>query len=156
MKKLYMVIAGLMFSGAASAVQLAGSGTVNQVQCPNLNEDVSINLTTGVQAGVACRAATGSGATLVPARVAIAACHASGMQKSRTITSKTVAAVPPATEPTIVTGCVVGAADPTCEQSTAVGAAMPGATTLAGTVNIGYPGTGECTAAIAETHAGTL
>lgn len=150
MKKLSIVIAGLMFSGMASAVPFATSGTLNQVQCPNLNEDVRINLTTGVEAGVHCRAAAGA----VPARVAIAACHASGMQKSRTITSRTVAAVPPATEPTVITGCVVGVDG--CTQSTAIGPAMPGSTTLVGTVNIGYPGGGACTAAAADTAAAAL
>ena len=152
MKKFSIVMAGLMLSGAASAVQFTASGNLNQVDCPNLNEDVRINLTTGVVAGTNCRAASGSGATAVPARVAIAACHTGGMQKSRSITQRTDTSVTPNV---IVTGCVVGT-DAGCAVATATGAAVPGATTLAGTVNIAYPGTGACTAGSAETQAGTL
>jgi hypothetical protein len=154
MKKLYIVIAGLMFSGAASAVQFGATGTLNRVDCQNLNEDVRINLTAGVVAGANCR--FGSTNPAQPDRVAIAACHSAGMQKSRSITQKTIAAVPPATQPTIVTGCTVGTSDPTCAVVQATGAAVPSATTLAGTVNIEYPGSGACTAGVAETVAGTL
>lgn len=152
MNKLSIVIAGLLFSGAASAVQFTTSANLTQVDCPNLNEDVRLNLTTGVVAGTNCRAASGTGATAIPARVAIAACHTGGMQKSRSITQRTDSSTSP---PTIITGCVVGT-DAGCAVATATGAAVPGATTLAGTVNIGYPGTGACTAAAAETQAGTL
>ena len=147
MKKFSIVIAGLAFSCAASAVQFPASGQLLQQECANLNEDVNLNLTNGVVAGVNCRAAVGA----VPARVAIAACHTGGMQKSRNTTQRTDTTTTP---PTIVTGCATGSAG--CTVVPVVGAAMPGATTLAGTVNIAYPGTGACTAGAAETQAGTL
>ncbi len=154
MKKLSIIIAGLMFSGAASAVQFAANGTLDQVACANLNEDVSVRLTTGVVAGINCR--SGSTNPAQPDRVAIAACHTSGMQKSRTVTQRTDPPVAPSTTPTVVTGCTVGAADPGCAQVTVIGAAMPGATTLAGTVNVGYPGGGACTVGGADTRAAAL
>lgn len=151
MKKLSIVIAGLMFSGAASAVQFGASANLNQVDCPNLNEDVRINLTAGVVAGTNCRAA---GA--LPARVAISACHTGGMQKSRSVTQRTDPPAVPGGPNVIVTGCTVGAADPGCAVNTVTGAAVPGATTLAGTVNVAYPGGGACTAIIAEATANGL
>lgn len=150
MKKLYFVIAGLMFSGAASAIQFPQSGQLLQQECANLNEDVRINLTNGVVAGVNCRAAAG----LVPGRVAIAACHTGGMQKSRNTTQRTDPGANPGDPDVVTTGCVSGT--PGCTVVPVTGASIPGATTLAGTVNIAFPGTGACTAAAAETQAGTL
>lgn len=149
MKKLSIVIAGLMFAGAASAVQFPASGLLLQQECANLNEDVRMNLTNGVVAGVNCRPADGA----LPARVAIAACHTGGMQKSRSTTRRVIPATQ--TEPeTVVTGCATGSEG--CTVVPVTGASMPGATTLLGTVNIAYPGTGACTAVAAETQAGTL
>lgn len=150
MKKISIVIAGLLFSGAASAVQFPQTGPLLQQECANLNEDVTIGLTNGVVAGVNCRAvASGT----LQARVAIAACHTGGMQKSRSTTQRIIPATD--TEPaSTVTGCVTGSEG--CTVVPVTGASVPGATTLAGTVNIAYPGTGACTAATAETQAGTL
>lgn len=150
MKKLSIVIAGLMFSGAASAIQFSANGPLLQQECANLNEDVTINLTNGVVAGVNCRAAAGA----VQARVAIAACHTGGMQKSRSTTQRTVAGANPGDADVVTTGCATGSAG--CTVVPVTGASIPGATTLLGTVNIAYPGTGTCTAATAETQAGTL
>lgn len=152
MKKLSIVIAGLMFSGAAFAVQFPATGPLLQQECANLNEDVTLTLTNGVVAGVNCRAAAAG----VVARVAIAACHTGGMQKSRSTTQRIVPADPAVvgSVATTVTGCATGSTG--CTVVPVTGASMPGATTLLGTVNIAYPGTGACTAAAAETQAGTL
>jgi len=150
MKKFSIVIASLMFSGAASAIQFPTSGLLIQQDCLNLNEDVRLNLTAGVVAGVNCR--SNSTNPLLPNRVAIAACHTAGMLKSRSITQRTDTTVTPNV---VVTGCVVGT-DAGCAVSTVSGASVPGATTLAGTVNIGFPGTGSCTVGVADTAAGAL
>lgn len=140
MKKISLAVAGLLFSGLASAVQLAASGSVTVLQCTNLNEDVSINLTTGVTAGVDCTSA----------RVALAACHTAGMQKSRSVGQKTVVdtSVTPNTSSTV--SCTVGDADKDCKSVAVTGAAVPSSTTIKGTVNNQYPGTGACTASVAE------
>lgn len=145
MKKISLAVAALLFSGAASAVQLGSSGLLNQVDCPNLNEDVSIRLTTGVVAGADCTAT----------RVAFAACHTSGMLKSRSVTQKVVAGVGTDAEgepnpDTTVTGCTVGEADPDCELVTVEGAQVPSSISTAGTVNNEYPGTGECLVGVPE------
>lgn len=154
MKKisLAVAVAGLLFSGLASAIQLPASGTVFQTVCSNLNEDVSINLTTGVVAGVSCTAA----------RVALSACHTAGMLKSRSVGQKTVqvadtseGAAPGATVPQ-TQSCTVGTADPDCATVAVSGAAVPSATTNAGTVINQYPGTGACVVGVAETVANGL
>lgn len=147
MKKISLAVAGFLFSGMASAVQLPSTGTVVQTQCSNLNEDVRINLTTGVVAGVSC----------TNARVALAACHTGGMQKQRSVGQKTVAGTDAQGQPTsTVVSCTVGTADPDCTTVSVTGAAVPSSTTNAGTVNNQYPGTGACTAGVAETVANGL
>lgn len=146
MKKISIAVIGLMISGMASAIQLPSSGSVPVTTCDNLNEDVAINLTTGVVAGVSC----------TPARVALSACHTGGMLKSRSVGRKTInvdvtdpttGAVTPT--PTVVS-CTVGTADPACASVAVQGAAVPSATTTRGTVSTEYPGTGSCTVAVAE------
>lgn len=145
MKKisLAVAVAGLLFSGLASAVQLPASGSVTVLQCTNLNEDVSLNLTTGVVAGVDCTAT----------RVAFAACHTAGMQKSRSVGQKTVVdtTVEPNTSSTV--SCTVGDADKDCKSVAVTGAAVPSSTTNKGTVNNQYPGTGACVVGVPETVA---
>lgn len=152
MKNISLLLAGLMASGLASAVEFGSSGLLTQTDCNNLNENVSINLTTGVVAGVDCTAG----------RVAIAACHTSGMLKSRQMPRKTVQE--PDTDPNAAPGatvdvqvaCTIGDADPDCAPTPVSGAAIASASTTRGTVNSIYPGTGECTATGADTAAGTL
>ena len=147
MKKIAFAVVCVMFSGFASAIQLPASGAVRQTVCANLNEDVTINLTTGVVAGVSCTAN----------RVALAACHTGGMQKSRSVGQKTVVGTDAQGNPTsTVVSCSVGAADPACNTVTVTGAAVPSSTTNAGTVNNQYPGTGACTVNVAETVANGL
>lgn len=142
MNKIALIFSGLMFSGMASAVPLAASGPVTMVDCNLLNEDVRINLSTGVFAGVSCNATA----------IALSACHSAGKQTSRSVPVRDVAAVagPPAI-PAHIETCVIDQADPTCVMRTVTGPAMPAATTLLGTVNTQYPG-GQCTAAAAEAN----
>ncbi|MFI8745063.1 hypothetical protein ACIGKL_07895 [Pseudomonas sp. NPDC077186] len=151
MKKISLAVAGLLFSGLASAVQLPSTGTVFQTVCSNLNEDVRINLTTGVVAGVSC----------TNARVALAACHTGGMQKSRSVGQKTITVQVDDGSGNMVdqqqtVSCSVGTADPDCATVAVTGAAVPSSTTNAGTVNNQYPGTGACTVGVAETVANGL
>lgn len=150
MKKITLLLAGLMVSGMASAQQFTASGQLQQGVCDNLNEDVALNLTTGVVAGVSCTVN----------RVALATCHTSGMVKSRTVGTKTiqvpdtsVGAAAGATVPQVVS-CSVGTADPACTGTPVVGAGIANATTNRGTVTTSYPGSGACTAASADTFAG--
>lgn len=135
MKKITLLLAGLMASGMASAVQLTASGqAVTMVDCPLLNEDVRINLTNSVQAGVDCNGDA----------IAISACHLAGRTTTRTVD---------------VTTCVDDDSDPltpevcTTAPAPVTGPAMPTATTLAGTVISEYPGGNDCTAATAEANA---
>lgn len=134
-----ILVAGVLFSGMASAIQLSTSGRVPITTCGNLREDVNINLTTGVVAGVSC----------TTARVAIAACHTAGMLKSRSVGRKTInvdvddGAGNITPTPTVVS-CTVGTADPACTSTPVEGAAVASATSNRGTVNTEYPGTGAC------------
>lgn len=147
MKKISLALAALTFSGLASAVPLSSSGTVTVLQCTNLNEDVKINLTAGVVAGVDCTAT----------RVALAACHTAGMLKSRSVGQKTITeqdADGKDVEKTI--SCTVGEADKDCKSVPVQGAAVPSSTTNYGTVNTQYPGTGACSTTVAENVAKAL
>lgn len=153
MKRITLLLVGMMASGLASAVQFPATGVLPIGQCNNLNEDVSITLTNGVVAGASCTAG----------RVAIAACHTAGMLKSRNVGQKTIqvpdtsaGAQPGATVPQVVS-CAVGAADPACVGTPTSGAAVATATSARGTVNISYPNTGACaTAAVPEGVANSL
>lgn len=139
MKKVTLVVAALLFSGAVSAQKLEGSDLVPVTTCTNLNEDVKINLTVGVVAGVNC----------ATERVALSACHTGGMLKSRSVYLK-----PDPVDATKKISCTAGEAG--CVSTPVSGAAVPSATTLAGTVNNQYPGTGACTSTVAETVAGSM
>lgn len=140
MKKIALALAGLMVSGVASAVQFTASGPVSMNNCAPLNEDVTINLSTGVFAGVTCNATA----------VALSACHSGGKVTTRSVPVKTIAAT--ADVPEHIVSCVVGAGDPDCALEEVRGPAMPAATTLLGTVNTQYPGGDSCTAAGAEAN----
>lgn len=141
MKKLTLVLAGLMISGAASAVQLESSNPVTIADCALLNEDVRINLSTGVLAGVSC----------TPNVIALSACHSAGKVTSRTVPVRIVAetGVAPNVIPAHLESCLVGSAD--CNVTEVTGAAMPTATTALGTVNTQYPGA-NCSAGAAEAN----
>lgn len=143
MKKITLLVAGLMVSGMASAVQFSSSGLLTQTQCANLNENVSINLTTGVVAGVTC--ATG--------RVGIAACATNGMVKSRQAlrvpVKSTVSVNGVDTEVTTETPCTAGTTG--CREIPVTGAALAGASTVRGTTNTVFPNAGACTVGLADT-----
>lgn len=139
MKKITLLLAGLMISGMASAVTFAdGSGNVTMDGCPPLNEDVRINLSTGVEAGVTCTDTV----------IALAACHTGGKVSQRTVMVRTVPAT--ATVPAHIEPCTAGSEG--CASRAVTGAAMATASTALGTVNTQYPGT-TCSAANAETQA---
>lgn len=142
MKKITLALAGLMISGVASAVQLPVSGSVSMADCAPLNENVRINLSNNVVAGVSCSATT----------VALAACHTGGKVTSRTVLLRDVAADADAGIPAYKEACsTVG--DNGCASQTVNGPAMPAATTRLGTVNVQYPGGNECTVGGAEAAA---
>lgn len=142
MKKLTLVLAGLMFAGTASAVQLTASGPVTIADCSLLNEDVRINLSTGVVAGVSCTDDV----------IALSACHSAGKTTSRTVPIREVAATTVAPIiPAHIESCVLDEADATCVVTPVEGPAMPTATTALGTVNTQYPGT-DCSAGDAESN----
>lgn len=142
MKKFGLIFAGLLLSGTASAVQLQSSGNVTMEDCNLLNENVRINLSTGVVAGVSCNNVA----------IALSACHTGGKQTTRRVAVRDVAAVqgPPAI-PAHIETCVIDANDATCVMRDVTGPAMPAATTLLGTVNTQYPG-GVCDTASAEAN----
>lgn len=142
MKKIILLAAGLMVSGMASAVQLSGTGLIplTATDCSILlNEDVRINLTTGVVAGATCTAA----------RVAFATCHTAGRTASRSANVTTCTTQDdPETPENEEAGC-------TTTSTPVTGPAMAGASSARGTVSHTYPA-GTCTATAAETAAGTL
>lgn len=126
MKKITLLLAALMASGAASAATqaiLAPSTSVGNALCTLLNEDVKINLSSNVSGGISC---DGLG-------IALAACHVGGRTATRT-------------QP--VTTCTNPADSTTCTttDTSVTGAAVPYATTAKGTVTADYPG-GACDAA---------
>lgn len=140
LSKLSILLLTLLTSGMTFAVQLDGPGTLLMTDCAGdlLNEDVRINLTTGVVAGISCNAN----------RIAIATCHEAGRRASRTANVRTCATEDdPDTPENEEAGC---ADTPT----TVEGPAMANATTIRGTVTTNYPA-GSCDMTTAETFAGT-
>ncbi|MCG4452030.1 hypothetical protein LJY18_01755 [Pseudomonas sp. MMS21-TM103] len=137
MKKVTLLLVGLMASGMASAVQLAASGAVRIADCALLNEDVAINVSTGVAAGVSCNARA----------IAVTACHTAGRTTQRSVPVCIDA------DNNVDTG-VGGLEDcTTTAPAVTTGPAYASATTLAGTVTSQYPGGAACTAALAEARA---
>jgi hypothetical protein len=148
MKKISLLVACLVASGMASAIEFPASGQLQVGVCNLLNEDVNLSLTTGVVAGVSCNAN----------RVAIATCHTAGMVKSRNVGTKTIQ-VDDGNGNMVdqEVSCSIGAADPACAGTTITGAGIANATTRRGTVTTSYPGTGACTsAAIPDAFATSL
>ena len=143
MKKFIFVVAGLMASSVASAVQLSASGPVTMANCTLLNEDVTINLSTGVNAGVSCS----------PSIIAMSACHTAGKQTSRTVNLRSITLEDSrGVEVTRKVPCTLNV-DEGCATETVTGPATPTASTEEGTVVSQYPGGNECTAAVAEGNA---
>lgn len=150
MKNISILVASLVMAGSvyAAPVPLASSGPVTMANCSLLNEDVRLNLTTGVVAGVDCS----------PTIIAISACHTAGKQTSRTVNLRTVEVVDSRGE-TVERkeSCSLtdssGNATPGCATVNVAGPAMPTATTIAGTVVTQYPGGNICNAGAAATNA---
>lgn len=137
MKKITLLLAGLMASGMASAVQFTAPGPLRQATCAILNEDVTLNVSTNVAMGAVCNARA----------ISIAACHLTGRTTSRSVP------VCANTDGDVNTG-VGGLEDCTTPPpAVTTGPAYAAATTLAGTVTSQYPGGAACTAALAETRA---
>lgn len=139
MKKITLLLAGLMASGMASAVTFDQSGSLrmSDAGCDVLlNENVTINLSSGVRAGAVC-SATG---------IAMAACHTGG----RT-TAREVEVLVPSTDALAPPGTLVSQ-DPKVYESTE-GPAVATASTFQGTVVSQYPDADACTAGVAETEA---
>lgn len=142
MKKVTLLLAGLMVSGIASAVQLGSSDTVKMTDCTPLNENVRINLSAGVVAGVSCTETV----------AAIAACHTGGKVTQRTVAVRDVAANDDTGVPAHIEPCTnPGTGD--CVSRDVTGPAMPAASTALGTVNTQYPGGNTCSKEGAEAQA---
>ena len=126
MKKITLLLVGLMASGVASAESVVLTGSSNPVGnavCTLLNEDVSINLSNNVVGGVEC----------TDVGISIAACHTAGRIATRTQDVET---------------CTTDAGVTTCTTApkSVTGASVAYATTAKGTVTSDYPG-GTCDAA---------
>lgn len=145
MKKTALILAGLMVSSMASAVQLTQSGRVLMTQCAPLNEDVQLNLSANVQAGVFCNPTNNV--------VALSACHTGGKLSQRTVPVVTVPENAATGVPEHLESCNLNAnpAVPGCANTPVQGPAMATATTALGTATTQYPG-GACTAAAAEAN----
>lgn len=140
MKKITLLLAGLMASSMASAIEFENSGLLTQTNCARLNENVSINLTTGVVAGVTCTDTT----------VTIAACHTNGMVKSRqALRVPVVTQDADGNDVTTETACTAGTTG--CREIPVTGAAVAGASTSRGTTNTVFPNAGACNVGLADT-----
>jgi hypothetical protein len=134
MKKLALMILGVMAAGVVHAQALTGSGVVTRVTCTLLNEDVNINLSNNVMAGVACDTT----------QIVISTCSLGGRTADRSAERNT----PVGCDTDVNVDCTG------TEVYTVTGAEMPTATTQYGTVVKQYPGTTcDDAAANAETYA---
>lgn len=137
MKKFTLLLTAMLVSGASSAVTFEQTGSLRMTDCPNLlNENVRLNLSTGVVAGVSCNA-TG---------IAIGGCHTAG----RT-TAREVEVMVPSTDPDAPEGTLVSQ-NPKVYR-TATGPAVATGSTFQGTVVSLYPEAAACTSAVAESTA---
>jgi len=137
MKKIAFALTAMLASGFASAVTFDQTGSLKMTDCPNLlNENVQINLSTGVVAGVSCNA-TG---------IAIGGCHTAG----RT-TAREVEVLVPSSDPDAPPGTLVSQ-NPKVYR-TAKGPAVATGSTFQGTVVSLYPEADACTSTVAESTA---
>lgn len=142
MKKIALILAGLMASGASVAATTAvslnsGQNPVLMTDCNLLANDISVALTANVTGTLSCNDTDNI--------VGIALCHTKGLTASRssvvtTDTTGTICTVVAGTE-----DCVV----------TVSGAQFPTVTTADGTVQQQFPAT-TCTQANTATVAGAL
>ena len=136
MKKSALVLFGVLASTVAHAVTFDASAPFRMTDCALLNENVQINLSAGVRAGVICNAATG---------VAIGTCHTGGRTAAREVEILVAA---PAPAPA---GTLISQVPPVFETRT--GPVVATASTRQGTVVPLYPAGAACTSAIAESQA---
>ena len=149
MKKITLLFAAMVLSGSASAaLEFEGpGGQLTLLDCPGttaspLSEDVTISLSTNVQAGFACNDTV----------IVMAACHAVGRQTGRTVTGP----IPEGCNPNFATDGQ-GTACTGTGSFQVTGPAFPTASTAGGTVTAMFPVadvTGGCTTANARAHAG--
>ena len=139
MKNIALVVFGVLASAAAHAVPFEASGAFRMTDCALLNENVQINLSAGVRAGVVCNVATG---------VAIGTCHIGGRTAARE-----VEVLVPSQDPNAAPGTLVSQNPPVF--ATRTGPVVATASTRQGTVVPLYPAGAACTSGIAEAQATT-
>jgi hypothetical protein len=137
MKKIALVVAGILSSGVVHAVTFDASGSFRMTDCSLLNENVQINLSQGVRAGVVCNAATG---------VAVGTCHVGGRTAAREVEILVAS-----TDPNAAPGTMVSQTPPVFE--TRRGPVVATASTRQGTVVPLYPQGTACDSTIAESQA---
>ncbi len=135
MKKVVIFMAGCLISGATFAQVATGTFTMGGTTaitnniCGLLNENVTLNLSAGVNGGVDCSST----------RVGLATCHTGGRTVSRSVTVQTpegCGVIPEGGTEEDIVACIG------TETRTTSGAAMATASSLAGTVTSRYPGAG--------------
>lgn len=140
MKKFAIILAGLMFTGIASAADKAldsGNNAIILTDCSLLANDITIGLTSNVTGYMSCDDVTKN-------HVAISLCHTKGLTSTRSAVVTTVDGV---------ATCTISSTE-NCVQSTG-GAVFPSVTTEDGTVRQEYPGD-NCTQANTLTRAQAL
>jgi hypothetical protein len=145
MKKISLLVAGMLVAGFAHAVQFDVSGKLAVSDCPGLlSEDVSINLSNNVLAGTACNAG----------QVALATCSTGGRTTARTVEDLNCTSAPGPNDrfgnATTVQTCTPF--NP-AQYTETTGAVIYTASSAQGTVVPRYEGVG-CSAANAENAAG--
>ncbi|MCU1718123.1 hypothetical protein [Pseudomonas sp. 5P_3.1_Bac2] len=137
MKKITLIVAGLLSAGAVHATTFDATGPYRMTDCELLNENVTITLSANVRAGVVCTVGTG---------VAVGTCHTGGRTAAREVEILVAS-----TDPNATPGTLVSQNPPVFE--TRNGPVVATASTRQGTVVPLYPQGQACTAAIAETQA---
>lgn len=146
MKSLSVFAACMLFAGVAQAtVQYEVSGVLAVSDCPAglLSEDVRVNLSTNVQAGIECNAS----------QVAVGTCSIAGRTTSRTVEELDCTSAPGPDDrfgnPTTVETCVPFVPPQFTETE---GAVIYTGSSAQGTIVPGYDGV-ACSAGAAETAA---
>lgn len=132
MKKELSILSLALAPALGMAGTLTATGAVRTTDCSLLQDNLTIQLSSGVQAGWICNTTTTN-------TLSIAACHTSGRIASRSATA---------------TNCGTGTASAQCTTvtTTATGAVVPAATTGGGSMQFRFPGS-ACTAGVAEGQA---
>jgi hypothetical protein len=127
MKKLALFVSAMAFAGLANATVVVDD-QIQQPDCAQLNEDVSLSISSNVVMAYNCPGAGNS--------VGVAACHTAGRQSSRTV------------EVNVPAGCGVdadgdGNIDTACtgtQRQTTSGSAVFVGATAGGSLRTEYPG----------------